>query len=306
VNFDGRILSGVSVLAAVVERGSFAKASESLGLSPSGVSRSISRLEARLGIRLFDRTTRTLHLTDEGTRFYQSIVPHLEGIEEAAGEASGAANKVRGRLRVNADPFFSGLVLGPHFAEFTARYPELQVELHTKDDIGDLVSEGMDVAIRFGPQISSSQVLRLLLETRVLTVATPAYLEKFGTPQHPKDLVEHSCIQFRDPMSGRPFEWEFHRHGEIVPVDTQGSLMLTDVNTMLAACLAGSGIAQVLALGVDHLIRGGQLIELFPDWPDETFPLYAVHPSRRHPAAKVRAFIDFCVEITRSARPSRN
>ncbi|MFH1558216.1 MAG: LysR family transcriptional regulator, partial [Pseudomonadota bacterium] len=202
MNFDGRILSGVGVLAAVVERGTFAGASEMLGLTPSGVSRSISRLENRLGIRLFDRTTRSLHLTDEGMRFYEAVVSHLEGIEEAAGAASGAASAVRGRLRVNVDPFFSGLVLAPHLGSFLERYPELQIEIHTRDDVGDLVSEGMDVAVRFGPQPSSSLISRLLLETRILTVVAPSYLEAHGKPKRPEDLSDHACIQFRNPLTG--------------------------------------------------------------------------------------------------------
>jgi len=300
MSFDGRILSGVGVLATVVERGSFAGASEMLGLTPSGVSRSISRLENRLGIRLFDRTTRSLRLTDEGARFYEAVASHLEGIEEAAGAASGAAHSVRGRLRVNVDPFFSGLVLAPHLRALTERYPGLQIELHTRDDVGDLVSDGMDVAVRFGPQPSSSLVSRRLLETRILTVAAPSYLEACGRPQRPEDLADHDCIQFRDPLSGRPFEWEFRRGEDILPVRTSGSLLLTDVNTMLQACLAGAGVAQVMALGVEHWIASGALVDLFPDWPDEAFPLYAIHPSRRHPAAKVRAFLDFCTELAGS------
>jgi DNA-binding transcriptional LysR family regulator len=303
VNFDGRILSGVSVLAAVVERGSFAGASEMLGLTPSGVSRSISRLENRLGIRLFDRTTRSLHLTDEGARFYEAVAAHLEGIEEAAGAASGAAHSVRGRLRVNVDPFFSGLVLAPHLRDFTERYPELRVELYTRDDVGDLVSEGMDVAVRFGPQPSSSLISRLLLETRILTVAAPSYLDAHGTPKRPEDLSAHTCIQFRNPLTGRPFEWEFRRGKQILPVATGGPLLLDDVTTMLRACLAGAGVAQVMSLGVGRWIASGALIDLFPDWPDEIFPLFAIHPSRRHPAAKVRAFLDFCAELARAERP---
>ncbi|WP_042698995.1 LysR family transcriptional regulator [Azospirillum sp. B506] len=303
MNFDGRILSGVGVLAAVVERGTFAAASEMLGLTPSGVSRSISRLETRLGIRLFDRTTRSLHLTDEGARFYEAVVMHLEGIEEAAGAASGAASSVRGRLRVNVDPFFSGLVLAPHLPGFTERYPELQIEIHTRDDVGDLVSEGMDIAVRFGPQPPSSLISRLLLETRILTVAAPSYLAAHGKPKRPEDLCDHACIQFRNPLTGRPFEWEFRRGEQILPVPTTGPLLLTDVNTMLQACLAGAGVAQVMSLGSRHWIASGALIDLFPDWPDETFPLHAIQPSRRHPAAKVRAFLDFCAELARSGAP---
>jgi DNA-binding transcriptional LysR family regulator len=297
--FDGRLLSGVSVLAAVVEGGSFVKAANALGLSASGVSRAIGRLESRLGVRLLDRTTRSSRLTDEGTRFYHEVAPLLTGIEEAAIQASGSSKTVRGRLRVNVDPYFSRLVLAPRLADFLARYPDLEIEAITRDEMGDLVADGFDVAIRFGPPAESSLVVRRLLETRILTVAAAAYIERNGRPQSPLHLAHHACIQFRDPVTGRPFAWEFHRGREVAPVVAKGPLTVSDVGTLLGACLAGAGIAQVMALGVQDILDQGRLIDLFPDWPDETFPLYAIHPSRRQPPAKVRAFIDFCVETIR-------
>jgi DNA-binding transcriptional LysR family regulator len=295
--FDGRLLAGVSVLAAAVEGGSFVRAADALGLSASGVSRAIARLEARLGIRLFDRTTRSLKLTDAGARFYREVGPLLEGIDDAAGAASGSAGVVRGRLRINVDPFFARLMLAPRLAELSKRYPELELELLTRDGIGDLVAEGIDLALRFGPPPGVSPVARLLLKTRILTVASPGYLKLHGTPKAPADLAGHACIQFRDPLTGRPFSWEFHRKRKIVKVDVSGPVVMTDVGTMLEACVSGAGIAQVMEFGaMDYLYRG-RLVELFPDWPDETFPLYVFHPSRHHVPAKVRAFIDFCSEM---------
>jgi DNA-binding transcriptional LysR family regulator len=298
MTFDGRLLAGVSVLAAAVEGGSFVRAAEALGLSSSGVSRAIARLESRVGVRLLDRTTRSLRLTDEGAHFYGQVAPLLRGIEEAAAETSGASATVRGRLRVNVDPFFSRLVLAPHLVAFTARYPELQLELLTLDALGDLVADGVDVAVRFGPPPLASMIARRLLDIRILTVAAPAYLERHGRPAHPADLERHVCIQYRDPLTARPFQWEFRRGDHILPVDTAGPLLVTDVGTMLGACVSGLGIAQVMALGVQNLLDQGDLVELFPDWPDDRFPLYAVHPSRHNPPAKVRAFIDFCVGIS--------
>jgi DNA-binding transcriptional LysR family regulator len=297
MGFDGRLLSGMSVLAAVVETGSFTRAGEVLGLSASGVSRAISRLEARLGIRLLNRTTRVLRLTDEGTRLYELAAPHLSGIEEAANSVSGAAETVRGTLRVSLNPIFARNVLAPRLAEFTERYPELDLIAVLLPDAGDLVAEGIDVAIRFGPQPSTSMTSRQLLDTRVLTVASPAYLKKHGRPKTPEALIDHDCIQYIDPQRAKPFGWEFHRGKEIRPVETAGRLTLTDVDTMVAACVAGAGIAQVLALGVEPLLASGDLVELFPDWPGETFPLYAIRPSRRLPPAAVEAFLNFCHEI---------
>lgn len=299
MSFDGRLLAGVGVLAAVIEGGSFVRAAEALGLSASGVSRAVARLEGRVGVRLLDRTTRSVTLTDEGRRFYEQVGPLLMGIEEAAIAASGAASAVRGRLRVDLDPFFSRLVLAGHFGTFLARHPDLSLDLTTREHVGDLVADGIDVAIRFGEPLPNSPAARKLIETRILTVAAPAYLERHGRPRHPADLAHHACIQFRNPATGRPFPWLFHQAGKVETVRTDGRLLLNDVGTMLSECIAGTGIAQVMALGVQDLLDQARLVELFPDWPDERFPLYALHPSRHLPPAKVRAFIDFVLEALR-------
>ena len=297
MNADPRIFGGVTTFAAVVESGSFVRAAEALAVTQSAVSRAISRLEARLGIRLFHRTTRSLQLTAEGERFYQQIAPLLAGLGDAVTSASGAAAAVEGRLRVNIDPFFSRLLVGPRIGEFLHRFPALSIELITRDSLGDLIAEGFDLAVRFGPPPPSSLVARRLLDTRILTVASPGYLEKHGTPAKPSDLASHHCIQFRDPITGHPFQWEFQRGSKSLPVATSGRLLLTDVATMIGACLAGVGIAQVMELGVENLLRSGRLVELFPDWPDETFPLFAFYPSRTLPPRKLRAFLDFVTTI---------
>jgi DNA-binding transcriptional LysR family regulator len=297
MTFDGRLLSGIGVLAAVIEGGSFVKAAGALGLSASGVSRAVNRLEIRVGVRLLDRTTRHLRLTDEGALFYQRVAPLLSGIEDAAIQASGSSAVARGRLRVNVDPYFSRLVLAPRLPELLGLYPDLAVELFTRDEMGDLVAEGFDIAIRFGEPAVSSLVVRRLLRTRILTVAAPSYIARNGKPATPQQLAQHQCIQFRDPVTTKPFAWEFLRGRRRLPIETQGPLTVSDVGTMLGACLAGAGIAQIMALGVQDLLEHGRLIDLFPDWPDETFPLCAIHPSRHNPPAKVRAFIDFCASI---------
>ncbi len=295
--YDGRLLAGVTVLAAVVEAGTIVRASEALGLTASAVSRAVARLEARVGVRLLDRTTRSLSLTDEGRRFYERVAPLLDGIEEAAIEAAGAASIVRGRLRVNIDPFFSRIVLASHVATFLARYPEISLELIQRDAVGDLVADGFDLAIRFGDPPAGRFVARKLVETRILTVAAPGYLAAHGRPAHPRDVASHVCIDFLNPATARPFEWEFHRGREVLPVKTTSRLLVSDVGAMLGACQAGAGIAQILALGSRPLLQSGALVALFPDWQDELFALYVLYPSRRHRPAKVRAFIDFCSEV---------
>jgi DNA-binding transcriptional LysR family regulator len=294
---DGRLLGNLSVLVSVVETGNFARAADALGLSPSGVSRAVSRLEERLGVRLLHRTTRSVTLTDEGERLYAQVGPLLSGIEDAALAAAGDSQAVRGRLRVSLDAMFARQVVAPQLAAFLARHPALELEIVTRDELGDLVADGIDVAVRFGVPPSSSLIGRKLLDTRVLTVAAPAYLAAHGRPATPKDLVNHRCIQFRDPVTRRPFDWEFHRKGKVVPVETTGPLLVTDSGIMFAVCIAGAGIAQVLAVSVQDALADGRLVELFPDWAEESFPLYAFYPSRKNSPPKVRAFVDFCVEL---------
>ena len=295
--FDGRILSGVSVLAAVVDGGSFVKAAELIGLTDSGVSRAIGRLEARLGVRLLDRTTRSVSLTDEGRRFYEEVKPHLNAIEDAATVASGAVSAVRGRLKVDIDPFFLPLVLAGRLGAFCERYPELAIEFVTSEHVGDLVSVGIDLAIRFGQPRLATLVSRKLIDAPILTLASPRYLERHGRPEHPSDLARHRCLQFLDPYTGRPFDWEFISDTETIGVPTRGPLTFTDPKSMLEECLAGTGVAQVIGWGVKDLLASGALVDLFPDWHGERFPLFAFHPSRNHPPAKVRAFVEFCVEV---------
>ena len=297
--YDGRLLSGVTVLMAVVEAGTMTRAAEALGLTQSGVGRAIQRLEARVGVRLLDRTTRSLRLTDEGRRFWEQVGPHLEGIEQAALEAAGSSQRVRGRLRVNVDPFFSRLVLAPALAAFLAAHPELRLELLMREQMGDLVADGFDMALRFGAPPSAGVTARKLLETRILTVASPGYLAAHWRPADPRELIDHACIDYQDPRTGRPFAWEFRRGDVVLPVRQPARLMVSDVDTMIGACCEGAGIAQILELGSRDLLARGALVELFPDWPGETFPLYALYPTRHHRPAKVRAFTDWCLQLLR-------
>ena len=295
--YDGRLLSGVTVLMAVVEAGSMARAAQALGLTSSGVGRAIARLERRVGVRLLERTTRTMTLTDEGRRFYEEVGPHLDGIEQAAMTAAGAAGVVRGRLRVNVDPFFSRVVLAAQVVTFLNRHPDVRVELIMRDHVGDLVADGFDLAMRFGEPPSGSLVARKLIETRILTVAAPDFVARYGRPKHPSEVARLPCIDFYDAANARPYEWEFRRGREVVPVSPASRLMVSDVGAMLSACEAGVGIAQIMQLGSRDLLAEGRLVELFPDWSGELFPLYALYPSRQLRAAKVRTFIEFTVDL---------
>ena len=297
--FVGRLLSGVGVLAAVGEAGSFVQAGKALGLTQSAVSRGIARLEAQVGVRLLDRTTRSVTLTAEGRDLYERVGPLLHEMEDAVTVASGSAAVVRGRLRVNVDASFASLLLARRVGRFLEMYPRVALEVITRQELGELVAEGFDLAVRFGEPPDSSLIARKLMEARILTVAAPEYLERFGRPKRPEDLKNHDCIQFRDPSTGRPFAWELHRGRAVMPIEGRGRLLVNDVGTLFGACLAGAGIAQVMEIGVRDLLREGRLVELFPDWPDERFPLYALYPSRRLSPAKLRAFLDFVGEMVR-------
>lgn len=297
-----QLLEGVDAMAAVVDARSFGGAAEALDMSQSGVSRAIARLEARLGIRVFERTTRSVRLTDEGRHFYEQVMPLIDALAEATGNAAGSARSVSGRLRVNVDPLFAQMILGPRLGAFMEMYPELELELRSKEDLGDLVADGFDLAIRFGHPQSSTLVARKLLDTRVFAMASPAYLQRFGHPGHPADLElkAHRCILFREPVSGRPFAWEFHQKKKRLTVKPQGMLTVNDPGTAYSSCLAGLGIAQLFEMGVDDYIASGRLLQLFPEWSDQRFPLYAYYPSRHHVPAKTRALLDYVGSLVKS------
>ena len=284
-------------MAAVVEAGAFSRAGEVLGLSQSGVSRSIARLEERVGVRLFHRTARAVSLTDEGRRFFEDVRPLLAGIEDAASQAAGAASLVRGRLRINSDTGFGQFVLAPNLPRLLLLYPELEVELAVRERPGDLVADGFDLAVRFGEPQVSSLISRKILETHVLTCAAPSYVERFGTPMHPRDLANHECIQYREPLTHRHYAWVLEGPKGAIEVPTRGRLTVTDAGSLLAACIAGHGIAQPLELHARPHLDAGRLVQLLPDWAEERFPLLLYLPTRRLPSAKVRAFLDFAISL---------
>jgi DNA-binding transcriptional LysR family regulator len=295
---DDRLVGGLVVLAAVADARSFARAAERLGMTQSGVSKAIAKLESRLGVRLVHRTPRNVELTEEGQALHERVGPLLTGIGEAAAEASKSRESIRGRLRVNVDPMFSRIVLSHNLSDFLLRYPELELRIETRDRIADLVSDGFDLAVRFGEPTPSALIARRLLTARILTVASPAYIERRGRPGRPADLASaaHECIRAIDPATGRPFEWEFWRGKEVITVAVEGRLTVTDAGTKLGACLAGFGVAQVIDLGLEDHLKTGALINLFPDWMDEKFPLYVYYASRRYVPEKVRKFIRFITE----------
>jgi DNA-binding transcriptional LysR family regulator len=299
MGFDTQLLSGIQVVAAVTDAGSFAKAGKALGLSQSGVSRAIQRLEERLGVRLFDRNAKTMRLTEAGHRFCDEVLPLISQIEEAAESVVQSTAKLTGRLRINVDPMFAKLILVPRLQVFLDQHPELYLELAAQNQFGNLIADGFDAVIRFGEPQPSSLIAKRLLQVHVVTCASPIYLRKYGRPKRPQELAtkNHPCILFTDPTKGIPFPWEFHRGKEILTVPVCGRLIVNDGPSYLEACLSGLGIAQLFRLNIEPLLASGQLIQLFPDWSDEAFPLYVYHSTRHFVPARLRAFLDFLSSI---------
>ena len=297
--FSPQLLEGVDVMAAVVDTRSFGGAALVLDMSQSGVSRAVARLETRLGIRIFERTTRSVRLTEEGRHFYEQVMPLIGALAEVTSSAAGDAQMVQGRLRINVDPLFARFILGPRLGPFLDSYPDLELDMRSKEDLGDLVADGFDLALRFGHPLPSSLVARKLFDTRVLAMASPAYLERFGHPTDPRELenTPHRCILFREPVTGKPFAWEFHQKRKQLTVKPQGQLTVNDPGTVYSACLAGLGIAQLFELGIEQYTSSNQLVQLFPEWSDQRFPLYAYYPSRHHVPAKTRALLSFVMDL---------
>lgn len=294
---DHHGLDGLAILRAVVEAGSFAGAGEALGLTQPAVSRAVAKVEGRIGIRLFRRTARSISLTDEGQRFFDTVAPHLRAIDEATTEASRGRDTVRGRLRVNVDAGIAQYVIVPRLGPFLERNPGLFVELAMRDRTGDLVREGFDVAVRFGLPEPSALKAKLLLRTRIVTCASPAYLARHGTPRSPKDIERHQGILVRNPATSAPYGWDFVKGKRRVTVKVGGALMVNGGATLMEACRAGLGVAQLLELYARPEIDDGTLTRILPDWSDETYPLYAYFRAERGMSAAVRAFLDYVAEI---------
>lgn len=213
---DSRLVGGLVVLAAVADTRGFGRAAERLGITQSGVSRAIAKLESRLNARLVHRTSRAVELTDEGRALYERVAEHMAGIGEAAAEASKSREAARGRLRVNVDPLFSRLILAPKLSEFLLQNPGIDLRIETRDRIADLVSDGFDLAVRFGEPTPSALIVRRVLDARILTVASPSYLRRHGRPNHPQDLASeaHECIFAIDPPRAGPSTGSSNEEGK--------------------------------------------------------------------------------------------
>jgi DNA-binding transcriptional LysR family regulator len=305
MRFDEQTLSDSNVFVAVVRCGSFANAARSLDLSQSVASRAVARLEKRLGVRVLDRTTRSVSLTDDGRGLFERLEPLLQGFEDAFTSTAEEQSRVRGRLRVKMHPTLAHVINGKQLKAFLEDYPELSVEFISSDKLGDLVGEGLNIALYVGELPSSSLIAKKLLDTRVITVAAPDYLAKHMKVAHPSDLLKsgHTLIDYRNPETGRTFQWEYHRGRKVVKIATTGRLIVSDIVNLHGICVAGWGIAQVLEVAVKPMLETGALVKLLPEWGDERFPIYAVYPSRNYVPPKVRVFIDFVSSAVSKGTP---
>ena len=286
----------MSVFVRAVENGGFSAAARSLGMTPSAVSKLVGRLENRLGARLIHRTTRAFSLTHEGVAFYQRSLHILREIDEAE-EAIGRATTVpRGTLRVNAAVAFATYQVVPLLPEFFERYPDVHLELTVSDRVIDLVEEAVDVAIRIGVRTDSSLISRQLVEDRRVVCASPAYLQRYGTPRVPEDLLRHSCLCWIGNQGGLN-EWPFAGPEGSYTLSVSGHVEVNSGEVLYEMALAGLGIARVAEFRVGADIKAGRLAPLLVEHqPPEHLPIHAVYPHRRHLLPKVRAFVDFLIE----------
>lgn len=276
---------------AVVEAGSFVKAAEALNLSKAAASRNVVDLETRLGVRLLHRTTRRLSLTDEGQLFYARSKELLAELAEAEDEITARNDAASGLLRINAPFTFGVLHLAPLWGQFLQQHPKVSLEVTLADRLVDLVEEGFDVAIRIAVLENSTLVSTRLATTRLLLCAAPQYLRLHGTPKHPADLSDHAVVSY-SYFSTRD-EWHFQGPHGPVSVRTNPTFHTNNGDTCRAAALAGQGIILQPDFLVGNDVKQGKLVELMPEFRAREVGIYAVYPTRKHVAPKVRALIEF-------------
>ncbi|WP_367847867.1 LysR family transcriptional regulator [Rhodoferax sp. WC2427] len=281
----------------VVHEGSFVRAADALALSKTAVSRLVGDLEARLGTRLLQRTTRKLSLTQEGEVFYERCKELLEGIEEAEAELSTHTGEAIGQLRVNVPVSFGMGQLAPLWPQFMALHPKVMLEVSLADRMVDLVEEGYDLAVRIARLPSSSLVSRFLTSTRLVVCASPEYLRRQGTPTHPSEIAQHAVITYTLLATGD--YWEFEGPQGAVKVKVQPRMRTNSGDTCCAAALGHQGIVLQPAFMVEAHLASGALAEVLPQYRAVELGVYALYPSRKHLTPKVRALVDFLVEAFR-------
>jgi DNA-binding transcriptional LysR family regulator len=282
--------AGLVAFVRTVDSGSFSGAGRFIGSSPSAVSKSVARLERRLGVRLLQRSTRTLSLTTEGAAYYERVAPLLRAIEDAE-DIVQMADEARGLLRITALVFLGRILIGAWSEAFLARHPNVKLELSVTDRRVDLIREGYDVALRIGELPDTELTARKLADLPMAIIASPDYLARRGVPRRLEDLRRHACLRYL--LAGRPYPFVFADGTNFTP---DSPLDSDDGITLFHAALHGAGIAQVLRFAAEDDLAAGRLVQILPDLPMPTVPTHAVHAFGRQLPVRARLFVDFLVE----------
>jgi DNA-binding transcriptional LysR family regulator len=287
---------------AVARRRSFRAASSDLNVSPTVLSQTIAGLEARLGVRLFNRTTRSVSPTNAGEQFLAEVEPAVGAINHAVDTVNTRRDKPVGSLRINTSVGAARRILSPMILEFVRLYPDMQVDLVTEDRLIDIVAEGFDAGVRPGDTVPADMIaVHLEPAQRFAVVGSPTYFEGRAAPETPQDLLHHTCIRARMP-SGSMYRWEFEQDGRVITLDVPGQLTLDDASLTLEAALAGTGLAYLANWRLDESVREGKLRRVLDGFIPSSAGLCLYYPSRRYQPAGLRALISFTQDICRSGR----
>ncbi|MDR7152686.1 DNA-binding transcriptional LysR family regulator [Hydrogenophaga palleronii] len=291
-------IQSIRVFARVVEAGTFTKAAESLNLPKGTVTKLVQHLESRLKVKLLNRTTRRVTVTPDGAAYYERTIRVLNDLDDIEASMTNAQAKPSGRLRVDVGTSVAREIIIPALHGFFERYPDIQLDLGVTDRSVDLLVDNVDCVIRGGELVDQSLVARRVANVPLMTVASPAYLKAHGTPTHPEQLEnEHHMVNHFSTRNGQPFTNEFTKDGELLEISGRYKLSVNESNALTAAVLAGLGVAQIATLTALPLIERGELVQVLGDWKCYTVPLYVVYPPNRHLSAKVRAFVEWVVEL---------
>ncbi len=287
-------LAGLTAFRAVARFGSFTRAGDYLGVSASAISQSVRALEFRLGVRLLNRTSRRVALSETGRAFLTRIDEPLDRIDAAIQQLDAEKGEPSGMLRINLSRLAADLLVVPRLSEFLARHPRIDVELFTDDTMSDLVSGDFDAGIRLGHRLAQDVVARPIGGSQArMVVATPDYLRRHGVPMAPDDLTRHQCIRFRLPGSGRIEAWQFAVEGKPVELDVSGRLIFADDRLVREATRAGFGLSRQFVASIRDELAQGSLVEVLPAYRAPQPGFFVYFHARKLLAPKLRAFIDF-------------
>lgn len=295
--FDDLMLGSIELFCLAAEHSSFTAAATAAGLTPPAVSRSVQRLETRLGVRLFVRTTRQIRLTDAGKLYFEQCRQALSQLTEAERQVTGGQVKPAGRLRISAPTPYAHYRLLPLLGEFRRKHPEVTIDVHVSNRNIDFADEGFDLAIRGRTPPDSSLVARKLEDAELVLVAAPSYLKRAGKLRSLDDLARHECIQFDLPSTGKRIPWPFHQDGKTIDLVTDGGLCCAeDVLGIVTLARSGAGIVQTYRFIVEQDLARGELVELLPEFGGTSRPFILLYPHARHLSLRVRTFVDFLTQ----------